>query len=50
MRLVTTPTLDTRAPAGGVTSCPGFKDRFTSELRALVPDEYELGVMQPRVG
>lgn len=33
---------------GGVTSCPGFKDRFTSELRALVPDEYELGVMQPR--
>ncbi|EFJ45987.1 actin-related protein Arp6 [Volvox carteri f. nagariensis] len=32
---------------GGVTSCPGFKERFTAELRALVPDDHQLNVFQP---
>ncbi|GFR49305.1 hypothetical protein Agub_g11327 [Astrephomene gubernaculifera] len=33
---------------GGVTSCPGFKDRFSAELRALVPDDCSMHVFQPQ--
>ncbi|KAI3426082.1 hypothetical protein D9Q98_008050 [Chlorella vulgaris] len=29
---------------GGTARCPGFRDRLAAELRALVPDDYELGV------
>ncbi|KAL6778581.1 hypothetical protein ACKKBF_B15355 [Auxenochlorella protothecoides x Auxenochlorella symbiontica] len=29
---------------GGTTTCPGFKERLESELRPLVPDDYQLGV------
>jgi len=32
---------------GGVASCPGFTQRFTSELQPLVPDDYALGVHTP---
>ncbi|KXZ55494.1 ARP6 protein [Gonium pectorale] len=33
---------------GGIASCPGFRDRFTTELRALVPDDHDLNVFQPQ--
>ncbi|GLC40786.1 hypothetical protein PLESTB_000022800 [Pleodorina starrii] len=33
---------------GGVSGCPGFKDRFSAELRALVPDDHSLHVYQPQ--
>jgi actin-related protein len=28
---------------GGTARCPGFRDRLAAELRALVPDDYEVG-------
>jgi hypothetical protein len=28
---------------GGLCACPGFSDRFQSELRPLVPDTFDLG-------
>ena len=30
--------------AGGMTTCPGFRERLLSELRPLVPAEYGLNV------
>ncbi|CAK0737453.1 hypothetical protein CVIRNUC_000915 [Coccomyxa viridis] len=32
---------------GGCATCPGFQQRLYSELRALVPDDYEVGVHAP---
>mmetsp|Transcript_22793 Transcript_22793/g.57969 ORF Transcript_22793/g.57969 Transcript_22793/m.57969 type:complete len:468 (-) Transcript_22793:233-1636(-) len=32
---------------GGLAGCPGFSQRFTSELRPLVSDDYALGVQTP---
>jgi len=29
--------------------CPGFSERFSAELRPLVPDDYALGVHVPPV-
>ena len=43
-----TPT-PTTPPAGGVAACPGFRERFTAELRALVPDCADLNVFMPQV-
>ncbi|PNW80214.1 hypothetical protein CHLRE_08g382590v5 [Chlamydomonas reinhardtii] len=33
---------------GGVAACPGFRERFTAELRALVPDCADLNVFMPQ--
>ncbi|KAG2452463.1 hypothetical protein HYH02_002703 [Chlamydomonas schloesseri] len=33
---------------GGVAACPGFRERFTSELRSLVPDCADLNVFMPQ--
>lgn len=30
---------------GGTTTCPGFSNRLSSELRELVPTEYEVGIL-----
>lgn len=35
---------------GGCSQLPGFAERFRAELRPLVPDDYELGVVMPQVG
>eukprot|EP00798_Chlamydomonas_sp_ICE-L_P012472 gene12472-15679_t len=33
----------------GLAGCPGFKQRFEKELRPLVNDTYDLGVLEPPV-
>eukprot|EP00877_Chromochloris_zofingiensis_P007352 jgi/Chrzof1/2870/Cz12g02080.t1 len=33
---------------GGCSQLPGFAERFRAELRPLVPDDYELGVVMPQ--
>ncbi len=35
--------------AGGLVGCPGFTERFTTELQPLVPDNIALGVNAPPV-
>lgn len=35
--------------AGGLAGCPGFAQRFESELRPQVPDDFALGVRAPPV-
>jgi actin-related protein 6 len=35
---------------GGCAALPGFCDRLAREARALVPQEYDLQVVQPQVG
>ncbi|KAG2424372.1 hypothetical protein HXX76_014581 [Chlamydomonas incerta] len=33
---------------GGVAACPGFRERFTAELRTMVPDSADLNVFVPQ--
>jgi hypothetical protein len=40
---------DPHHATGGVAACPGYSKRFSSDLRPLVPDTYDLEVFAPQV-